>query len=81
MEVNITSITSLMEAVRSAVLAVGLGIVCFFSRYRCQIDTFKMVPVPKWCLKRYLYIKINYQLIIEVAICTKHMGPVSQTGL
>ncbi len=32
----------------------GLGIYIFFFRYRCQIDTFKTVLVPKWCLNRYL---------------------------
>ncbi len=52
---------------------VGLGIVFLFFLYRCQIDTFKMVPVPKRCLFFF------YQLIIGLAISTKHMGPVSQT--
>ncbi len=50
-----------------------------FFRYWCQIDTFKMVPVPKRCLNRYLYIFFFYQLIIGLAISTKHMGPISQT--
>ncbi len=27
-----------------------------FFRYRCQINTFKTVLVPKRCLNRYLYI-------------------------
>ncbi len=46
-------------------------------RYRCQIDTFNTVPVPEPIL-----VKIkNYQLIFELAISTKHMGPVSLTGL
>ncbi len=46
-----------------------------FFRYRCQIDTFKTVLVPEPIL-----IKMkNYQLIIGLAISTKHMGPVSQT--
>ncbi len=46
-----------------------------FFRYRCQIDTFKMVPVPEPILIK----NKNYQLIIGLAISTKHMGPVSQT--
>ncbi len=30
-----------------AVSRVGLGIIWGFFRYRCQIDTFKTVPVPE----------------------------------
>ncbi len=58
------------------VIVVGrVGYRFFFFGYRCQIDTFKTVlPVPKRCMNR-------YQLIIGLAISTKHMGPVSQTGL
>ncbi len=64
-----------------------LGVICRVGyrlggfRYRCQIDTFKTVPVPKRWLNRYLQKKKNDQLIIGLAISTKHMGPVSQTGL
>ncbi len=47
-----------------------------FTRYRCQIDTVKTVTVPEPIL-----IKKKYQLIIGLAISTKHMCPVSQTGL
>ncbi len=43
-------------------------------RYRCQIDTFKTVPVPEPIL-------IKKKIIIGLAISTKHMGLVSQTGL
>ncbi len=31
-----------------------VGVSLVFFRYRCQIDTFKTVPVPKRCLNRYL---------------------------
>ncbi len=37
-----------------------VGYRLLFFRYRCQIDTFKTVPVPKRCLNRYLlYIYIH----------------------
>ncbi len=57
-------------------LSLGLGIIYFF-RYWRQIDTFKRVPVPEPIL---IQIK-NYQLIIGLAISTKHVGPVSHIGL
>ncbi len=63
----------LTDTQTSVFLRVGYRFVFF--RYRCQIDTFKTVPVPEP-----IFIKIkNYQLIIGLAISTKHMGPVSQT--
>ncbi len=44
-----------------------------FFRYLCQIDTFKTVPVPEPILIK--------NFLPRLAISTKHMGPVSQTGL
>ncbi len=55
-------------------IVIELGIFFFF-RYRCQIDTVKMVPVPRPILIKHFF----YQLIIGLAISTKHTGPVSQT--
>ncbi len=40
-----------------------------FFRYRCQIDTFKTVPVPKRCLNRYLfYISISIYIYLYLYI-------------
>ncbi len=65
-----TAVLSRVAKLRSVVARVGYR---FFFRYRCQIDTFTTVPVPKPILMKKIII------IIGLAISTKHMGPVSQT--
>ncbi len=68
-----TAVLSRVAKLRSVVARVGYRLGVF--RYRCQIDTFKTVPVPKPILMIFFF----YQLIIGLAISTEHMGPVSQT--